>query len=935
MLFLNPWMLLGLVGVSIPIVIHLVRRQAAKPIDWGAMRFLLDTVALRRRKVEWEDLLLMIARCLLLGLVALALAKPFVPPDSGVPWLFVLPTALVGLAMFGGSFVLWSAKWRWAVGAVGLLLMLLAAGMWWFEDVLNLKRFEASGRRDVALVIDGSASMGIRRDGVSHFDRALEEARRLVKEAPRGTAFSVILGGPAPESLSGEPLTHRADVLELLDGLQPVGGVFQAQDALGAATLTLIEGENASKEVVVFSDAQRHGWRLDNPGTWDSLGEAWDQRPAPPRLILRRFESLAGFRNVAVGEPRLSREPVGTDREVTIRVEVANTGEEALTPGALSLEVDGEAVGEEPVGLLLAGESETLEFRHRFREAGPAVVRAWIAVDDELAADDESLRIVPVRERLSVLLVDGNPSGGFFERAAGYLALALAPGRARGAEGGEYLMAPERIEAGALDPIDLENRDVVVLADVPRLPAPVAARLASRVGAGAGLVVLAGPRVDPAFYNAWAAGGVPLMPMRIGEEVVDAEGVTPAPASFEHEALELFREEGDLGGARLQRWRRLEGGVEGGVAGGSLADGSTFLAARNYGSGRSLLLACALDARAGDLPAKRSFVPLVHECVAWAAGSGAALDVEASWDPVVRLDESRGGLLANYQGERRRRSFQRMDPVIDFAWNGAPVGNFPRDDFLVEWRGQLTPPSGGRFEFFAEVDDRFELELAGREIGSCGVGKHRLGEIELEAGEPVSLRARLEEDTGGAVARLFWKPPGGSEELVPSSVLSPPADSSLAEYVALDPRGLERRAVLSAAGRGSQLTIEGAAVPGLYRVEVGEAGASWLPGWEGGELPVVVRGDERESRLERIGPTDLELIASRVELVRPESVDDVLAVFEGKGFGRGIWRWLALAGFVLFLLESVLARWVSRSRRAAEDVNVAFGQTTAWEGGRR
>ena len=67
MLFLNPWLLAGLAGVAIPIIIHLVRRQAAKPIDWGAMRFLFDTVALRKRKMEWEDLLLMAARCLLLG----------------------------------------------------------------------------------------------------------------------------------------------------------------------------------------------------------------------------------------------------------------------------------------------------------------------------------------------------------------------------------------------------------------------------------------------------------------------------------------------------------------------------------------------------------------------------------------------------------------------------------------------------------------------------------------------------------------------------------------------------------------------------------------------------------------------------------------------------------------------------------------------------
>ena len=46
MLFLNPWLLLGLAGVLIPIILHMMRRQAAKPLDWGAMRFLFDTVAM-------------------------------------------------------------------------------------------------------------------------------------------------------------------------------------------------------------------------------------------------------------------------------------------------------------------------------------------------------------------------------------------------------------------------------------------------------------------------------------------------------------------------------------------------------------------------------------------------------------------------------------------------------------------------------------------------------------------------------------------------------------------------------------------------------------------------------------------------------------------------------------------------------------------------
>jgi hypothetical protein len=80
---------------------------------------------------------------------------------------------------------------------------------------------------------------------------------------------------------------------------------------------------------------------------------------------------------------------------------------------------------------------------------------------------------------------------------------------------------------------------------------------------------------------------------------------------------------------------------------------------------------------------------------------------------------------------------------------------------------------------------------------------------------------------------------------------------------------------------------------------------------------------------------DLEMIRAHIDLVRPATAADILAVLQGKGFGRGIWRLLALAAFAFFLLESVLARWVSKSRRTAEDVRVEFGENTVWEGGGR
>ena len=50
-----------------------------------------------------------------------------------------------------------------------------------------------------------------------------------------------------------------------------------------------------------------------------------------------------------------------------------------------------------------------------------------------------------------------------------------------------------------------------------------------------------------------------------------------------------------------------------------------------------------------------------------------------------------------------------------------------------------------------------------------------------------------------------------------------------------------------------------------------------------------------------------------------------MAVLSGRGFGREITRTVAIAALVLLMLETALARWVSRSRRAGDEVRVDFG----------
>ncbi len=80
---LHPGLLAaGIAALAIPIIIHLLLRRRRRPIKWAAMRFLLEAYQKQRRKLKLQQWLLLAARCLLVLLIGLALARPLF--DRGI-----------------------------------------------------------------------------------------------------------------------------------------------------------------------------------------------------------------------------------------------------------------------------------------------------------------------------------------------------------------------------------------------------------------------------------------------------------------------------------------------------------------------------------------------------------------------------------------------------------------------------------------------------------------------------------------------------------------------------------------------------------------------------------------------------------------------------------------------------------------------------------
>src|SRR3954454_8572202 len=66
----------GLGAVAIPIVIHILNRRRFKTVTWAAMDFLLRAMKKNRRRLRFEQWLLLATRCLVVFLLGMALARP-------------------------------------------------------------------------------------------------------------------------------------------------------------------------------------------------------------------------------------------------------------------------------------------------------------------------------------------------------------------------------------------------------------------------------------------------------------------------------------------------------------------------------------------------------------------------------------------------------------------------------------------------------------------------------------------------------------------------------------------------------------------------------------------------------------------------------------------------------------------------------------------
>ncbi|HJL38324.1 MAG TPA: VWA domain-containing protein, partial [Polyangiaceae bacterium LLY-WYZ-15_(1-7)] len=432
--------------------------------------------------------------------------------------------------------------------------------------------FDDGRRASLAIVIDDSMSMGREDGGRTLLAEAVERAAEAVEALPEGSEVSLVLAG-GPARLEVPRTSSPEAALRALRRLPArTGRGTDLPEAVRLARRSLA-GARRGRRLWVLSDFAAHGGvselELPSDGFEVALERVGGEEPPENRAIV---EATGAPDPTTPGQVSVRVVVRGPDGEVPVRVE---QGDALLSAGRVRL----------------AGGLGRVTLHVPEQPFPAATVRLGEA--DALPADDARPMLLVPPAAARVLLVDGDPHPARARDEVGFLSRALdaAPRR----DGG---LRYRTVDADAWAPADLEDVDVVVLANAPA-PSPVlAAALRRHVAGGGGLLVTGGDQVQPRAYRARLGELLPatLSPARSpGLLATEAEAGLPRLEGVPtRRALGL---EPELG---AEVWARFD-------------DGGTALVAQREGRGRVAVLATSVDDDWSELPYRPGFLPFSVE----------------------------------------------------------------------------------------------------------------------------------------------------------------------------------------------------------------------------------------------------------------------------------------------------------------------------------
>lgn len=562
--FGSPLMLWGLAVGGIPILIHLLHRRRYQTVDWAAMRFLLAATKKQSRRLKLEQVILLLIRTLIVLSVALAFSRP-------------------------------------AAETLG-------------------EYFQSEGPRHRIVVIDGTYSMGYSATGRSRFDRAKDLARSIVSGSRQGDAINLVrIGESIPRVIVRRPAYQPPLVIDEIDQLTLQDERVDASIVLREIDeLLSLAPELTRKEVFLITDLQAATWSPAN-STESALVRQLLKKIADRAKIVWLDVGEQSAANTAITGLRTENSFVLSRRPVRTTATLRNFGTTNAAGQLVELLIDGRLTDTRRIDLP-AGQDVQVDFAPTFGN-GEHRLEVRVAADP-LPVDDTRRVVVPVRDELQVLLINGKPSGDLMGNSTDFLKLALAPELPNRAQASP--VRPTVIREGELLGTDLSRYDCVFLCNVALFTDREAEVLKSYLAGGGGVVFCLGDQVRIDNYNqVLYRDKQPLLPGRLIDRIGDAKKKETSfefdAGDFSHPIVRPF--EGNPGtGLELTRTfvyvKTLLDEARGAQVALRFSSGDPAIVDAPYGRGRVILITTAMDREWSTWAVwGHSLIPLVHEIV--------------------------------------------------------------------------------------------------------------------------------------------------------------------------------------------------------------------------------------------------------------------------------------------------------------------------------
>jgi hypothetical protein len=572
MSFLNIALLGGVVALAIPIIIHLFHKSRFQIVRWGAMHLLETVIRTNQRRIRMEQIILLIIRAAIPAILALCMARPV---------------------------------WK------------------------GLHKLVGDTRSSTIILLDNSYSMAASRAGTSNFSIAQDEAARLLNELPHGSDAQIVLMGEGGAPLLDEPTYDIARLTQALKQVPADYGTATLAAGLDFTANVFGQMHEPSRNLVVMTDFQRVSFEATEDAEVGQMLERLRKLPLP--LEITFFDVGSEVKdNVAVESLDYSRLMVGVGQKIQVRANLRNFGDAPYPDLRVYFKADGKERSVSQIRLGAHEKGQVL-FTHVFETAGSHVIEV-VADADSLKADNSYLASIPVRDKIPVLLVNGDPSAEPMKGETDFAEIALQPYSSTGKVALADLISTKVVRTENLDAAAVTGSAVVVLANVHRLEDRQLHAIEDFVRNGGGLLIFPGNRVEVSWTNSVLFNdGRGLLPLALGSIAGDLKEGAPAVGivsqRFEHPALDLFNDprNGTVADAAIKMWYKLKEpnvlNANGPTILARLSSGDPFLAEKTFGNGRVIECAIPCDADWSNLPMRPFYLPLLQRLTIYLAST--------------------------------------------------------------------------------------------------------------------------------------------------------------------------------------------------------------------------------------------------------------------------------------------------------------------------